>query len=889
MEEATTMERLLFARRRSGSGGSTAGDDDDDDNGADCYGWMWCDPRRRGGAAADGEEHVDGVERCCATYAPCCCVCPCPCPVIVDLVWEHTRSRWVPLLLVLFMLHELLVDELLSWALGWPTCADAYAIYDHTPPTSVLDNPQVAGVSILMQVLGTALALMATSRFQSRWYLLAATPTFLAGVVLRSLVDTRGCFRLAAADAAQQRDGGGLLSIPLPGNGIFLPVAVINVYHFAVWCVLLIVAALLLNTTCRHVVCRRRRGRRGAARHKVTAGMRAVGAHAVPGGGMITLADDPPPVGILSATPEEVTPLLPPGAATAVSAPAPPPLSRYHTLTSWELPPGAVPLTHPDVSPQSPPLEAAAAAAGTGAGAVADASVATDSDSGVRPPDPAETLPVPATGARGGSPNCLAACCGTCWRGVSAGSRIFATVPLRVGIATSFASLLAIELTAGLMVVAVMLTPVLNDFVHKYFSSTAPPPPVVAGQPVHPAVVALSRLVAAVALQSTSAASTMPAARQLGGRALGDDTDGASILLSVPNALRNAVVAGAVFACATSLAVCAIAVLVYYGLHLEYWAQERRKDAAVTAAVAAAPAGTYTSAASLRQLRASLGYVPADLGQFTVLGRAAVRLSRSVEGQLADSVATSDAVQGAVPETTPAGGDSTGGGGSSGDGGSSGKPTVATDAAAAASASPAPPPPAPPPPPAWRRCVYAIYRACASAPVAPQIGPGGLPLERVSFSGAFGYIPFFVLNVVFSYFEVFVLVFVLAAALSLPVLQDVIRAAVVTMLLTTLLPLAIRTVLLGWLLADGTRIKHRRLFLLVDTVYSFTVGAVVGISQAILRLMLVLLWSMVRSTQLHAPLGPRTSWGSYDPGFSTHASVMKCKYASGLPPVHSAT
>ena len=72
--------------------------------------------------------------------------------------------------------------------------------------------------------------------------------------------------------------------------------------------------------------------------------------------------------------------------------------------------------------------------------------------------------------------------------------------------------------------------------------------------------------------------------------------------------------------------------------------------------------------------------------------------------------------------------------------------------------------------------------------------------------------------------------------------------------------------------------------MLVDTFFAFTVGALFGSAQAILRMALVMLWSVMRATQLHAQLVPRT-FIAVDPGFSTHGSLMKCRYASGPVPV----
>jgi hypothetical protein len=84
------------------------------------------------------------------------------------------------------------------------------------------------------------------------------------------------------------------------------------------------------------------------------------------------------------------------------------------------------------------------------------------------------------------------------------------------------------------------------------------------------------------------------------------------------------------------------------------------------------------------------------------------------------------------------------------------------------------------------------------------------------------------------------------------------------------------------LLADSRVIKHKRLFMLFDTFYAFSVGALFGTAQAALRVLLVMVWSVIRATQLHAPLVPHVLM-AIDPGFSTHGSLLKCRYAAGPP------
>lgn len=162
-----------------------------------------------------------------------------------------------------------------------------------------------------------------------------------------------------------------------------------------------------------------------------------------------------------------------------------------------------------------------------------------------------------------------------------------------------------------------------------------------------------------------------------------------------------------------------------------------------------------------------------------------------------------------------------------------------------------------------------------------------MDLSKFSFSGAFSFVPFFVTNTALAYLQCFAVIFAVTALLEIQIVRSFIATTLATAVLSVFVPLIIRMLLLGWLIADNTRIKHPRIFMLFDAAFSLTVGIVLGASQALLRMCLVMAWSVMRSTQLHARLLP-PRLAALDAGYSAHGALLRCRYAADAPALTSA-
>lgn len=204
-----------------------------------------------------------GSGTCCCCS---CCLCPrrCALPVLLDAVWESSRSRWIPLLLLVWVLHRTYVDAALSSALGWPgSCIAAFATVFPGEVTLADASPGASWAGLVASLVSVPLALASTSRFQCHWWSVPGAVVFLANVALQLALDVQYCGRLAVRDARSAEP----LSLLLP-VGVWLPVVVPVAYHSLLFGVLVVVAVLLVRMSVRHSVCRAarlRRRRRGGS------------------------------------------------------------------------------------------------------------------------------------------------------------------------------------------------------------------------------------------------------------------------------------------------------------------------------------------------------------------------------------------------------------------------------------------------------------------------------------------------------------------------------------------------------------------------------------------------------------------------------------------------
>lgn len=87
-----------------------------------------------------------------------------------------------------------------------------------------------------------------------------------------------------------------------------------------------------------------------------------------------------------------------------------------------------------------------------------------------------------------------------------------------------------------------------------------------------------------------------------------------------------------------------------------------------------------------------------------------------------------------------------------------------------------------------------------------------------------------------------------------------------------------------WLINPMTReIKRPRWFLVADFLYTYTVGALNGVTMAAVRVLLHVLWSLMRATYLNRSLYPRP-FTFHDSGYWAHGSMLMLAYGGQPPP-----
>lgn len=154
------------------------------------------------------------------------------------------------------------------------------------------------------------------------------------------------------------------------------------------------------------------------------------------------------------------------------------------------------------------------------------------------------------------------------------------------------------------------------------------------------------------------------------------------------------------------------------------------------------------------------------------------------------------------------------------------------------------------------------------------------PTGPFKFTAVFNYLVLYIATAFFVHIGCMLLfsvaVFIVAFPPARKWLVDVLIGIGVSMLLNTVVLFILeRCVTEPGGQLHPEQLKRPRLFLLLDFVYSVTVGAAVGVSQALVRIFVIMVWSMVAATQLDRPMYPH---GLRDPGFSAHGSMVKLQH-----------
>lgn len=86
-----------------------------------------------------------------------------------------------------------------------------------------------------------------------------------------------------------------------------------------------------------------------------------------------------------------------------------------------------------------------------------------------------------------------------------------------------------------------------------------------------------------------------------------------------------------------------------------------------------------------------------------------------------------------------------------------------------------------------------------------------------------------------------------------------------------------------YLPAGSLYIFRPRMFLLIDFIYTYTIGAIAGFTLSIVRLLVHAVWSLLRATHLHRSLWPRP-FSLFDPGYWAYGSMLTLAYIQQPPP-----
>ena len=84
--------------------------------------------------------------------------------------------------------------------------------------------------------------------------------------------------------------------------------------------------------------------------------------------------------------------------------------------------------------------------------------------------------------------------------------------------------------------------------------------------------------------------------------------------------------------------------------------------------------------------------------------------------------------------------------------------------------------------------------------------------------------------------------------------------------------------LFSWCVARGNKVRHARLLLLLDLIYTATFGAFAGLTSGIARFVLGVVWLMLKMTLLSRPIVPNAV-ASWDAGFVAYGGMMKSAFA----------
>ena len=78
--------------------------------------------------------------------------------------------------------------------------------------------------------------------------------------------------------------------------------------------------------------------------------------------------------------------------------------------------------------------------------------------------------------------------------------------------------------------------------------------------------------------------------------------------------------------------------------------------------------------------------------------------------------------------------------------------------------------------------------------------------------------------------------------------------------------------------ARGNHIRRPRLLLLLDLVYTVTLGAAAGLTAGFVRFVFGVVWLRFKMTLLSRPIVPNAA-ATFDAGFLAHAGMMKASFA----------
>ena len=160
---------------------------------------------------------------------------------------------------------------------------------------------------------------------------------------------------------------------------------------------------------------------------------------------------------------------------------------------------------------------------------------------------------------------------------------------------------------------------------------------------------------------------------------------------------------------------------------------------------------------------------------------------------------------------------------------------------------------------------------------------GKYALEAFAFADVPTYVPFILMNTLLIYAIIWAFMTVGAFLALYPPSRHAFIGSWLSIIGVQIFNRLYITAFLGRYASSATSITHPRLFLLLDWLYSFSIGLVVATSAALLRFAIVMSVSILFSLLPHRPLFSRP-FQLLDRGFAMHGAMLKTSYAQGRPP-----